>query len=157
MLSDEAFGNLLIDIKRALEAWADQHRTAAEIIIENDPSYWRIHAYPSEAALCPVELVLRPDRNYDLVIDNASLEDQPIERFDLLTELFDAIAAGKPVVRTFASQATQQLLGTRTIVALSDGSEWRVDQLTLLGEKLGLEGAIVTERRFASYDVRQQS
>lgn len=154
MLSDDAFGNLLIDIKRALEAWAEKHRDAAEIVIEDDPSYWRIHALPSEASLCAVELVLRPDRNYDLVIDNASLEDQPIERFDLLIELFESIAAGRPVVRTFTSQATQQLLGTITIVELSDGSEWRVDQLTPLGQKLGLEGVIVTERRFANYELR---
>ena len=153
MLSDEAFSNSLTDTKRALESWADRYDGAVDIIVEDDPSYWRIHALPSEASLCPIELVLRPDRNYDLVIADAATEDQPIESFELFIALFEAVAAGKPIVRTYSSRATMQDLGTTTSVPLPDGSAWSVQRLTALGERLGLDDAVVSERRFATYKV----
>lgn len=154
MLSDEAFGNLLTDTKRALTEWADRYETAAEIIIEEDSGFWRIQSLPSEPALCPVELLLRPDRNYDLVVMDASVEDQPIEQFEFFIELFEAVAAGLPIVRTYTTHATQQLLGTTTVVPLENGTEWRVESRTTLGERFGSANALVVERRFAAYAVR---
>ena len=151
MLSDDAFSNLLTDTKRALMAWADRYDNSIDIVIDDDPSYWRIHALPSEASLCPIELVLRPDRNYDLVIADAAVEDQPIERFELFTELFEAVAVGEVVVQTHFSRATQQQLGTTTRVPLPDGTDWSAERLTALGKQLGLADAIVSERRFAGY------
>ena len=153
MLSDESFSNLLTDTKRALVDWADRYDGAADIVVEDDPSYWRIHALPAEASLCPIELVLRPDRNYDLVIADASVEDQPIESFELFTALFAAVAEGEPIVRTYSSRATMQLLGTTTHVPLPDGTTWHGERLTALGERLGLDDALVSERRFARYAV----
>lgn len=151
MLSDDAFSNSLTDTKRNLQAWADRYEGVVDIVVEDDPSYWRIQALPAEAALCPIELVLRPDRKYDLVIAEASVEDQSIERFELFTEIFEAVSAGEPIVRTYSSQATGQLLGATTHVPLLDGSEWFAERLTALGERFGRDGALITERRFARY------
>lgn len=151
MLSDDAFGNQLTDTKRALEAWAERHHTAAEIIIDEGAGFWRIQVAPSEASLCSVELVLRHDRCYDLIVLEASVEDQPIEQFEFFVELFDAIAQGLPVVRTYHCLATQPLLGTAMTVPLANGEAWYIEDLSALGQQRGLGDAVVTERRFAPY------
>ena len=52
----------------------------AEIIIDEDASFWLIQVAPSKASHCPVELELKHDRCYDLIVLEASIEDQPIER-----------------------------------------------------------------------------
>lgn len=151
MLSDDAFGNQLTDTKRALEAWAERYDKAAEIVIDEDAGFWRIQVEPSEASLCPVELVLRSDRCYDLIVFDASVEDQPIERFDFFVELFNAIAEGLPVVRTYHSRATQQLLGKTITVPLGNGEAWYIEDMTALGDQRGLGDAVVSETRFAPY------
>lgn len=151
MLSDEGYNNQLTDTKHRLAAWAEANRAGAHIQIDDDESYWRIISEPYQPSLCPVELVLREDRHYDLSIARAAQEDQPIEDFALFTELFEAIARGAPFVRSYRTTATMQLLATETVVPLPGRDDWRVIQRTTLGERLGLADALIDEQHFASY------
>ncbi len=151
MLSDEGYNNQLNDVRRALTMWAETHDACARVQIDENDLYWRISAQPVQASLCPIELVLRTDRHYDLAIADAAVEDRPIEDFSLFPALFDAVAAGTPRVSTYRTAATGQLLATETLVPLPSREDWRVQHVTPLGRTLGLTAALVEEKLFAAY------
>ena len=121
------------------------------MIVEETSTYWRISARPSEPSLCPIELILRSDRKYDLARASATVEDEDIENFELFRELFESVAAGRPYSRTFISRNTSQHLGTITTVPLKSLPVWEFRVLTPLGELSGLADALVEERHYARY------
>ncbi|MGI9409369.1 MAG: hypothetical protein ACR2OV_04800 [Hyphomicrobiaceae bacterium] len=150
-LSDENYNNQLNDTKSALIQWSEHNSAGAEMIIDGTSTYWRISARPAEPSLCPIELILRSDRKYDLAIASATVEDREIESFALFHELFDSVAAGRPFSRAFISRNTSQHLGMTTTVPLSELPDWEFRILTPLGEVCGLEDALVEERHYARY------
>lgn len=151
MISDETYNNRLTDAKAALSHWADRNASGARITIDQGDLYWRIFAEPIEMSICPVELIFRDDRNYDIAVADASVEDQPIVDFDLFLPIFDSVAEGNVITRSYLTRTTHQLLAKRTIVPLVNYDNWVVLDKTALGERLGLADCLVDDRRYARY------
>ncbi len=156
MWSDEAYNNELTDTKRALTLWAERCQGIGHIAIDDDPGYWRIAVEPDQSALCPIELIIRRDRQFDLAVAQSMIEDQPITDFTYFTALFEAVGEGRATIETYWSAATHQWLATRTLVALRDHEHWDRLERTALGERLGIDNAIIETRRFAPYLPHQE-
>ena len=151
MISDETYNNRLTDAKAALSAWAERNAAGARIIIDQGDLYWRIFAEPVELSICPIELIFREDRNYDMAIADASVEDQPIVDFDMFLPVFDSVAQGSVITRSYLTRTTRQLLAKRTIVPLVSYDDWDVWNKTALGERIGLTDCLIKDRRYARY------
>lgn len=151
MISDESYNNQLADTKAALTNWAEKNSAGARITIDQDDLYWRIAAEPYENSICPIELIFSSERKYDIAIAGASLEDQPVESFDIFLPIFDAVASGSAITRTYLTRTTHQPLATRVIVPLEDHPDWEVSTLTALGEQMGLSDSLIEDRKYARY------
>ena len=151
MISDETYNNRLTDAKVALSDWAEKNAAGAHITIDQGDLYWRICAEPLERSICPIELIFRDDRNYDIAVADASLEDQPIVDFEVFPPIFEAVSGGNVVTRSYFSRTTQQLLATRTIVPLADYDDWEVWNKTALGERIGIADSLIEDRKYARY------
>ncbi len=151
MISDETYNNRLTDAKRALADWAERNAAGAHITIDEGDLYWRIFAEPVEVSICPIELIIRDDRNYDIAIADAAAEDQPIVDFELFLPIFESVSDGNVISRSYLTRMTRQLLAQRTIVPLANYEDWDVLNKTTLGEQVGLTDCLIDDRRYARY------
>ena len=151
MISDETYNNRLNDAKAALSDWAERNAAGARIMIDQGDLYWRIFAEPVELSICPIELIFRDDRNFDIAIADASAEDQPIIDFEVFPPIFESVSDGRVITRNYLTRTTRQLLARRTIVPLTGYDNWDVWNKTTLGEQIGLTDCLIRDRRYARY------
>jgi hypothetical protein len=114
MLPDDVFRDRLEPTLVDLEAWANGMRDCAKIDITASQRYWRLSATPHIAGGCPFELLIKSDQTFDLRLANEVYEDRPLDRFDFLVRLVNAL--------------TGVLLGIGTRVEIEDGWDWTGDR-----------------------------
>jgi hypothetical protein len=125
MLSDDVFRAELATAFAALVAAANAMSDVASVDTVFSPAFARLSLIPHVAAACPVEIMLRADQAYDILIGTEFYEDCPVERFDLFKPLLIAVAEGNVVQRHHISVATGTERRIETIVTLPGGEVWR--------------------------------
>ncbi|MGI9523134.1 MAG: hypothetical protein ACR2PG_15965 [Hyphomicrobiaceae bacterium] len=153
MLSQENFNRQLTETQAHLSEWAESYQDIAEYEIEDEPSFWRIAVEPRLVSLCPIELVLRADRQFDLILCDATIEDQTIDDLNLFKDIFRSVADGAVILRRHVSPATDLHLGDTAIVRRAHKDSWSHTRLTAAGRRMGLTMAIDLDRTFAPYEL----
>lgn len=116
MPPDEITRKQLQHVITALEAWAKEMRPWADIEYGPINGAWRISAVPNVPTACPFEIVLRPDRKYDIRIGDETYEDQPFDALTDIPQLVRAIASGRVLVRRWESWTTGFVYKIETVV-----------------------------------------
>jgi hypothetical protein len=121
MHADDAYRAALNELARQLNGWAEAFRAHATISIERPDDGLRLLVRPKAAAACGFELVLRPDRKFDIAIAGETFEDQTIEQTSRFRDLAVAISRGDVVRRVICSARTGRLFSVEVEVAMTTG------------------------------------
>ena len=121
MVSDAAYSSMLDQTIASLKAWTGFVADVARVEDDSDESAWRLSLTPQSPRACPIAIVLRLDRSYDLRIAGETYEGRPIASLDLFLPLIDAIAEGRVLTRRVFSATTGLPHGVSTVVTLADG------------------------------------
>ncbi len=125
MASDDTFRKQLQHVISALETWAKEMEPWAEIELGPVGDAWRISAVPHAETACPFEIILRPDRKFDMTVGGETYEDLPLDALTDIPQIVRAIANGRILVRRWTSRFTGLEYGVETIVDLPGADEGR--------------------------------
>lgn len=106
MASDDSFRQRLQHVISALESWAKEMQPYADIEYGPINGAWHIHAVPHAETACPFEIILRPDRKFDLVVGGQTFEDQPLDVLTDIPQMVRAISNGRVLIRHWTSSST---------------------------------------------------
>ena len=124
MFSNDVYRANLASVIATLEAWARDHRDAAEIETAAVTSYWKMAVMPHTTGACPFEILLRADQRFDVNIAGEAYYDKPIDRFDFFPMLARAVFAGNVARVDISNALTSALESVETRVTLEDGWTW---------------------------------
>lgn len=124
MLSDDVFRSELRKAANNIEHWLAGFRDVADIDVANDEASWRVGLKPHAVHACPIELVLRVDQCFDMMVGVETYEDRPIDTLALFPKLLQAVAIGKVVTRVSSSLTTATVHRVATLIDIGDGSTW---------------------------------
>ena len=125
MSSDDSFRKQLQHVIAALEDWAKEMEPWATVELGPADGTWRISAVPHAPTACPFEIILRPDRKFDMIVGGEIYEDQPLDALTDIPQLVRAISNGRILIRRWTGQATGLLYSVETIVDLPGSDEGR--------------------------------
>lgn len=128
MLSDDTYRAKLRQTIASVQAWTGFVADVARVEVTDQDTAWRIVMTPKSANACPVEIVLRNDRTYDLAMGGQTYVDRPLPSLDVVLPLLEAVAEGRVVTRRIASAATGLLRERRTVVTLADGTRFEAEE-----------------------------
>lgn len=128
MASDDSFRKQLHHVISALENWAKEMQPFADIEYGPADGTWRIGAVPHVETACPFEIILRPDRKFDIMVGGETYEDQPLDALTDIPEIVRAISSGRVLIRRWASQATGLVYKVETIIDLPGSNEGRFER-----------------------------
>ncbi|CAN1722636.1 conserved protein of unknown function [Hyphomicrobium sp. 1Nfss2.1] len=153
MLPDDVFRSRLQSTITALRYWAPSVADAARIEETETSDFWRIDVAPMVASACPFELILHADQNYDLSIAGETYESRPVETFEWIVPLANAVADGSIVQRRWISRLTGLERAVETIVMLPGGGIWKETRgaWDLRAPTLDDDGTELREKRFLPY------
>src|SRR5690606_20366664 len=99
MPSDDTFRKQLQHVIAALETWAKEMEPWADIELGPVDGTWRISAFPYAPTACPFEIILRPDRKFDMMVGGEIYEDQPLDALTDIPQMVRSIANGRVLIR----------------------------------------------------------
>lgn len=123
MSSDDTFRKQLQHVIAALETWAKEMQPWASIEAGPADGAWRISAVPHAPTACPFEIILRPDRKFDMVVGSEVYEDRPLDALTDIPQMVRSIANGRILIRRWKGQATGLLYSIETVVDLPGTDE----------------------------------
>jgi len=124
-IPDDVYAQQLQGTIEGLRYWVPSVIDVAHVSEESDSGYWRLHVAPRLAGGCPVEIVLRDNRSFDIAIAAESYEHREAMALSLFLPLVAAIIDGRVIQRRWFSTQTGALRGVESLVFLADGSVWR--------------------------------
>ncbi len=146
MLSDDHYRAKLQQTTAAIKAWTGFVADVADVEEGEHGEAWRLALVPHAAHACPVEILLREDRRFDLALAGEIYEDCELGSLDDLLPLIEAVVEGRVIRRVTRSAATGLLREVSTIVAMADG--------TVI--ELGRNGVVTDAEHDASGEVRDR-
>lgn len=123
MPSDDTFRKQLQHVIAALETWAKEMEPWAKIELGPTHGSWHVSAIPHAPTACPFEIILRPDRKFDMMIGGEIYEDQPLDALTDIPQMVRSISNGNVLIRRWRSQATGLLYSVETVVDLPGTNE----------------------------------
>lgn len=123
MPSDDTFRKQLQHVIAALETWAKEMRPWANIELGPADGTWRISAVPNAPTACPFEIILRPDRKFDMMVGGEVYEDLPLDALTDIPQMVRSISNGRLLIRRWKGQATGLLYSVETVVDLPGANE----------------------------------
>ncbi len=123
MSSDDTFRRQLKHVIAALETWAKEMAPWAKIELGPIDGAWRISAVPHAPTACPFEIILRPDRKFDIIVGGEIYEDQPFDALTDIPQMVRSISNGRVLIRRWRGQATGILYSTETLIDLPGTNE----------------------------------
>jgi len=154
MLPDDVFRSRLQSTITALRYWAPSVADAARIDETETSDFWRIDVSPVVASACPFELILHADQHYDLSIAGETYESRPIDTFEWIVPLANAVADGSIVQRRWISRLTGLERAVETVIMLPDGGIWQESRGApsyFRAPTLDDDGTELREKRFLPY------
>ena len=151
MLSDDVYQTRLRTTVTALEQWLTGLRAVASIETARDAASWRVAITPHVVEGCPLELVLRTDRQFDFSVGPETYEDQAVDTLDTFQPLLEAIAAGKVKTCRWSTAATGNLVRVATRVAPDGGARWQRSRAIGLFGWTNAANLIRSDRHYAPY------
>lgn len=151
MIAEDVFRSRLQATIASLRYWVPAIADAARIEQTEGHDFWKLSVFPTVAAACPFELMLRTDQQFDLSIAGEVFEDQPVSSLDLFLPLVEAITAGHLIQRATASTATAAPLSIETRVTLADGTVWSKLRTLPGGRLIDVGETVVCDRHFVPY------
>ena len=151
MQPDDAFRSRLDALIAALRSWAGELAEVADCEETDAADYWRLAVAPHDASACPVELILHRRQRYDVSIGDETYEDLPLERFDLLLPMLQAIAEGRVVTRAWHAAATEALHSVETIVDLPGGTLTGEREVDGVARIVSRDRCIACDRHYAPF------
>lgn len=123
-LPTDVFRARLAETVEALEEWAAATRSAADISIREQATFWKLSAAPYARGACPFEVLFNAEQTYSLAIAGEVYEDRPFDRFEFFPMMARAMSAGRVerVETANALTATIEMIETR--IELEDGWVW---------------------------------
>ena len=125
MLSNDVYRAKLRLTMTSLQYWVPSISDMARCEVVETADYGKITLSSFVEGGCPVELMLRADQLYDIVIAGELYEDRPVKSLDLFQPLLEAIIDGRVIQRRWFAMATGIERGVETIVTMADGRVWR--------------------------------
>jgi hypothetical protein len=128
MLPDDVFRSKFDRTIAGLRQWSSALGDCVRVEDEVAARYWRLAVRPLAVGACPLELILHHRQRCDLAIGDESYEDRPVDEFDLLLPLAEAVAAGRVLTRHKTSANTGTALAVETRIKLASGDIWQADR-----------------------------
>lgn len=151
MIAEDVYRTRLLAAVDRLRSWAAAHADCAEILDEESRDYWRLLIRPHVASACPIEIVVHRDQRFDAQIGDEVYESRPVERFDHFAPLFEAVAGGKVITRTWATAGTGSLHSVETIIDIGD-SEIRDERINAaVANFAGRDACVAIDRHWLPY------
>ncbi len=123
MLATDVFRSRLQETTTAIALWLAAIDADAEVVLTRGMA-WRVRLEPHAKSACPVELILRIDQCFDLMVATEVYEDRPIQNLGLFPKLLQAVTDGRVITRVSASAVTGATYLVESRVTLSDGARW---------------------------------
>lgn len=124
MLPDDVYRSKLHTAIEGLRYWIPSVSDVARTVEEESGDFWRLSVVPHTGGACPFELLLEHGQRYGLVIDGSAFEGLPAGTLAGMTDLVDAIAAGRVVRSTWVRAKTAQRVATRLTIDMGRGRIW---------------------------------
>lgn len=128
MSSDDTFRKQLQHVISALESWAKEIKPWADVELGPVGNAWRISAVPHVETACPFEIILRPDRKFDMTVAGETYEDLPLDVLTDIPQIVRAIANGRILIRHWVSWVTGLEYSVETVVDLAGSNEGRFER-----------------------------
>lgn len=125
MAPDDTFRKQLQHVTTALETWAKEMAPWADIELGPVGNAWRISAVPRAQTACPFDIVLRPDRKFDMTVGGETYEDLALDALTDIPQIVRAIANGRILIRRWLSCFTGLVYSVETVVDLPGADEGR--------------------------------
>src|SRR5690606_41330530 len=81
---------------------------------------------PPAPTACPFEIILRPDRKFDIIVGGEIYEDQPFDALTDIPQMVRSISNGRVLIRRWRGQATGILYSTETLIDLPGPNEGHI-------------------------------
>jgi hypothetical protein len=154
-LPDDTFRAQLREALARIRAWAASVAEAAHIETSETDSYWRLKAEPAAEHACAFELIVHHDQHFDLLVDPETYEECPIGDVHMLELIVEAIGDGRVTTRSHVSRNTGAVRSVETIIALSNGGDWRGHRLNEpLASVIRAEDCEAQDRCYVPYRLR---
>lgn len=151
MLPPDVYRTQLDHTIAALKAWMGFITTVASVEISGDLEAWRLAIHPSMRQACPLELMLRGDQHYDLLIGPETYEDKPVINLDIFIPIIEAVTEGHVITRHWRSAGTTLERSVETIVGSPRAVIWRAERLTPLATLIDPEECVSDDHYYLPY------
>jgi hypothetical protein len=104
--------------------WVPQIADVARVAESTGPDFWKITIGPYMPNTCAVEMTVRGDDQFDLVLAGEIYTARTLTSHGFVISLLESIADGRVLQRRWKSSATGALKAIETLITLSDGTVW---------------------------------
>lgn len=151
MLSDDTYRAKLDQLIASVRAWTGFVADVARVEVTDQGQAWRIALLPKFGNTCPAEIILRPDKTWDLTIGGHTFKNRALSSLELVLPLLEAIAEGRVVALKSVSASTGLVHGVGTVVTLANGTRFE-EQQAVIELPAGIEPRVETiERHYLPY------
>lgn len=151
-MSHDVYRSRLQTVVESLRYWIPSVADAARFEEMESPEYWKMSVNPRVAGACPIELLLRSDRRFDIIIGGEIYEDLEMIAFEDFLPLVEAVSQGRVLQRRWVSTATGALREVETIVTFANGKVWSRTRIEkAVADKIPREATQRQDRHFLSY------
>lgn len=113
-----------------LRYWVPTITDVARVAEIDQAGTWTLSIAPRIASACPVEITLKDNGRFDIVIGGETYADRSLGTLDQIVRLLERITEGRVIQRQWVSPATGTPCGTETIVTLGPDAIWHGSDAT---------------------------